>query len=54
MTATQTDEDDYIDWWMEQQPELTPEEHADRLKRDAECADLILKLGIAPNLDSPY
>lgn len=49
------DEDEYfIDWFIEQQPELTEEESKQKMVELEKCADFILKNGLTPNLDSIY
>jgi len=49
-----TEDDDYIDWFIEQQPVLTKEESDKKMEELNRCADFIIKNGISPNLDSPY
>lgn len=46
-------DDEYVDWWISNQPEWTPEETQQRLNDLDECASFIQKSGISPNLDFP-
>ena len=45
---------DFLDYWIESQPELTEEEQEQKLAELNKCADFILKKKITPNMDSIY
>jgi len=49
-----SEDDLYVEYMLNQMPELTEEENRKQLKELDKCADLIRKKGITPNLDSIY
>lgn len=48
------DERDFVDWMIDQQPELSEAETKKALLQMEKCADYIVKNRIEPNLDSIY
>ena len=47
-------DDDFIDWWIENEPELTEEEQKQKMIELDKCCDFILKNKITPNMDGIY
>lgn len=55
VVRSQAEEDEaFLDWYIEQQPELTEEEQREELEKLNKCADYILKNKITPNMDGIY
>lgn len=48
------DDEDFLNYWLEQQPELSKEEQIIELERLNKNAEIILKSGITPNMDTMY
>lgn len=53
-TQQEKDDDDFVDYWIGQQPILTEREQEKELTQMLKCADFIRKHKIEPNLDSIY
>jgi len=47
-------DDDFIDWWIDNEPELTEEEQKQKMIDLDKCCDFILKNKITPNMDGIY
>lgn len=47
-------DDPYVDFMLSQMPDLTEEEHEQKMKDINEFSDQVIKKRITPNLDSIY
>lgn len=47
-------DDDFIDWWIENEPQLTEEEQKQKMIDLDKCCDFVLKNKITPNMDGLY